>query len=122
MLKLMMTVSGWIEIAFGISALAVPLMVVEAVGGTDADMPTLALVRLAGAATLALGVAALAARDHLDVAGGLAAAYGLGLYNVVAAVTLLFAAVAAGGAGLWGGALLHSAIGALFAYALVARR
>jgi len=78
-----MMVSGWIEIAFGISALA--------------------------------------ARNDLDGAGGLAAAYGLGLYNVVAAVALLFAAVSAGGAGLWAGALLHSGVGALFAYALVMR-
>jgi len=116
-----MMVSGWIEIAFGISALAVPLMVAAAVGGTGAEIPTFALIRLAGAATLALGVAALAARNDLDGAGGLAAAYGLGLYNVVAAVALLFAAVSAGGAGLWAGALLHSGVGALFAYALVMR-
>jgi hypothetical protein len=121
MLKPLMIVSGCVEIAFGASALIVPLMVVQAVGGTGDDA-TFALIRLLGAATLGLGVAALMVRNHLDAAGGLAAAYGLGLYNVLGAVALLLAATTVGGAGLWGGALLHIVIGALFIYAFVVRR
>jgi hypothetical protein len=85
MLKTLMLVSGAIEIVFGASALIVPLMVVEAVGGAGAGTPTLALIRLLGAATFGLGLAALLARNHLDTTGGLAAAYGLGLYNVLGA-------------------------------------
>jgi hypothetical protein len=78
-----MFVSGWVEIVFGVSVLIVPLLVIEAVGGTGAGAATLALIRLLGAATLGLGVAALLARNHLDGGAGLAAAYGLGLYNVL---------------------------------------
>jgi hypothetical protein len=101
MLRPLMIVSGCVEIVFGIAALIVPTMLIEAVGGETADVPTLALMRLLGSATFGLGVAALLARNHLDTAGGLAAAYGLGLYNVLAAAALLFAVMVAGGAGLW---------------------
>ena len=118
MLKPLMFVSGWVEIVFGVSALIVPLLVIEAVGGTGAGAATLALIRLLGAATLGLGVAALLARNHLDGAAGLAAAYGLGLYNLLGAGVLLLTALAAGGAGLWGGASLHTVIAVLFVCAL----
>lgn len=122
MLKPLMFVSGWVEVVFGMSALVVPVLVIEALGGTGADAATLALIRLLGAATLGLGIAALLARNHLDGAAGLAAAYGLGLYNVLGAGVLLFAAITVGGEGLWGGAALHITMGGLFVYALAMRR
>ena len=62
MLKPLMFVSGWVEVIFGISALVVPLLVIEALGGTGAGAATLALIRLLGAASLGLGFAALLAR------------------------------------------------------------
>jgi len=73
---------------------------------------------------LALGFAALLARDHLETQGGLAAAYGLALYNALAACLILWTAIIAalGGAALWGAGLFHALIGALFVYALAARR
>ena len=122
MLKALMLVSGWIEVLFGLSALFAPLPVVEAVGGLGADTPTLTLIRLLGAATLGLGVGALIGRNHLETQGGLAAAYGLGLYNVLGAVALILGAATTGSAGLWGGAVLHAVIGLLFVYAFVVRR
>lgn len=122
MLKTLMFVSGWIEVAFGATTLIVPLIVIAALGGTSADAATLALVRLLGAATLGLGIAALLARDHLDGAAGLAAAYGLGIYNVLAALTLLFTALTTGGEGPWSGAVLHIIIAVLFCYALAIKR
>jgi hypothetical protein len=67
---------------------------------------------------LGLGTAALLARNNLDGKGGLAAAYGLGLYNVLAAGFILWTAVGFGGAALWSAGLVHAAIGALFVYAL----
>ncbi len=70
---------------------------------------------------LGLAVAALLARNDLDSKGGLAAAYGLGLYNVLAACLILWTAAAGGiggAAALWGAGLIHAAIGALFVYAL----
>lgn len=122
MLRTLMLVSGWIEVLFGLSALFGPLLVVEAVGGSAVGTPTLTLIRLLGAATLGLGVGALVGRNHLETQGGLAAAYGLGLYNVLGAAALLLGAAATGSAGLWGGAVLHTVIGLLFVYAFVARR
>jgi hypothetical protein len=121
LLKPLMLVSGLVEIVFGLSALVTPLMVIEAVGGTG-DTPTLALIRLLGAATFGLGVGALVARNHLDTAGGMAAAYGLGLYNVLAAPALIYGAASASSAGLWGGAVLHAVIAVLFCTAVLARR
>jgi len=121
-MKVLMLVSGWIEVLFGISAVAAPLAVIEAVGGTGAGVPTLALVRLLGAATLGLGVAALIGRNHLETQGGLAAAYGLGLYNVLAAPALILGAVSASDPGLWAGAILHTVIAVLFVIAFLTRR
>jgi hypothetical protein len=122
MLKLTMIVSGLVEVVFGLSALAAPALVLEAVAAASGDTPTLALIRLLGAATLGLGVGALVARNHLDTAGGLAAAYGLGLYNVVGGFVLILGALSAGGAGLWPGAILHAAIAVLFVVAFLKRR
>jgi len=123
MLRALMLVSGCIEIVFGVAAIVAPAPVIEAVGGSgDVPMPILALISLLGAATFGLGVGALIGRNHLETAGGRAAAYGLGLYNVLGAAVLLFAATDVGGAGLWGGAGLHTVIGLLFIYALATRK
>ncbi|ODR96126.1 hypothetical protein AUC69_15240 [Methyloceanibacter superfactus] len=125
MLKLLMLISGWIEVLFGAWALVAPLSVIEMAGGKGGGVqtPTLALVSLLGAATLGLGVGALIGRNHLETQGGLAAAYGLGTYNIVGGVILvLFSAWGTEGAGLWPGAILHAVIGSLFVYAFLARR
>jgi hypothetical protein len=58
-----------------------------------------------------VGVAALS-RAIARQQGGLAAAYGLGLYNVLAAGFILWSAAGIGGAALWGAGLIHAAIGA----------
>jgi hypothetical protein len=67
-------------------------------------------------------VAALLARDQTATPGGLAAAYGLTLYNVLAACVILWTATSLGGAALWGTGLIHALIGALFVLALIRRR
>jgi hypothetical protein len=123
MLRALMLVSGIIETVFGVVAALGPDAVIEAVGGSgDVPTPTLTLVSLLGAATFGLGVAALVGRNYLDTAGGRAAAYGLGLYNVIGGALLLAAATDVGGFGLWGGAVLHAVIGLLFIYAFIARK
>jgi hypothetical protein len=124
MLRLLMIVSGGVEAAFGAWILIVPLVVIGILLGTEADASALALARLLGAATLALGIAALLARDALRSGGGLAAAYGLALYNVPAAFLIFWTASVAGlgGGALWGAGLFHAAMGALFVYALASRR
>lgn len=123
MLRGLMLVSGLIEIIFGILATISPDPVVEAVGGSGGvPTPTLALISLLGAATFGLGAGALVGRNHLETAGGLAAAYALGLYNVIGGAVLLAAAADVGGPGLWGGAALHAVIGLLFIVAFVMRK
>ena len=124
MLRLLMIVSGGVEAAFGASILIVPIVVAGVLLGTEASPSAVALARLLGAATLALGVAALLARNALRTEGGLAAAHGLALYNVLAACLILWTASVAGlgGTALWGAGLFHAAIGALFVYALAAWR
>ena len=122
MLKPLMLVSGVIEVLFGLSALVAPVVVIEAVGGSGGGVPTLALIRLLGAATFGLGAGALIGRGYLDTAGGMAAAYGLGLYNVVGACMLVIGAASAGDPGLWAGAILHIVIAVLFVIAFLRRR
>jgi len=120
MLRLLMIVSGTFEALFGLSALIAPDMLVGSLG-TDPNAASVFLARILGAATLGLGTAALLARNDLNSKGGLAAAYGLGLYNVLAAGFILWTAVGLGGAALWSTGLVHAVIGALFVYALAGR-
>ena len=61
-------------------------------------------------------------RDQTETGGGLAAAYGLTLYNVLAACLILWTATELGGATLWGTGSLHAALGALLVFALLQRR
>jgi hypothetical protein len=123
-LRLLMLVSGGVEIAFGASALIAPLLVMGVLLGTGPDPSGVALARLLGAATLALGLAAILARNAVETEGGLAAAYGLTLYNVLAAGLILWTAaiVGLGEALLWGAGAFHALMGVLFVYALTSRK
>src|SRR5262245_50869699 len=121
MLRLLMIVSGSFEALFGLSALIAPDMLVGSLG-TEPNAASVFLARILGAATLGLGAAALLARNDLNSKGGLAAAYGLGLYNVLAAGFIIWTAVELGGAALWSTGLVHAAIGALLVYALASAR
>ncbi len=119
MLRRLMLVSGGFEALFGLSALLAPGLLIGAIG-TDPSETAIFLARILGAATLGIGAAALLARDSLHTKGGLAAAYGLALYNVLAACLILWTAgvTGLGGAVLWGAGLFHALIGLLFVYAL----
>jgi hypothetical protein len=119
MLRLLMIVSGGFEAAFGASAILATPMLIGTLG-TEASTSAVFFARVLGAATLALGVAALIARNDLKSPGGLAAAYGLASYNLLAACLILWTAgtVGLGGAALWAAGAFHAAMGALFVYAL----
>ena len=112
MLKVLILVSGWIEVLFGVAAMIAPAMVVAGVGVTEGNSITLTLVRLLGAATFGVGLGALAGRNHLEARPTLASAYGLGsygvlglvLYNVLASPILLFSALTQNGPVLWAAA------------------
>src|SRR5262245_33754955 len=89
--------------------------------GTEPNAASVFLARILGAATVGVGTSALLARTDLNSKGSLAAAYGLGLYTVLAAGFILWTAVGLGGAASWSTGLVHAAIGALFVYALAGR-
>ena len=119
MLRLLMIVSGAFEALFGIMAMLATSAVTGGLG-IGAEASVIFFARVLGAATLGLGIAALLARDQVATKGGLAAAYGLALYNVLAAGLILWTAAVAGlgGAALWGAGLFHALMGVLFVYAL----
>ena len=118
MLRLLTIVSGAFEALFGVAAMLATSMVTDALG-TGAD-PPIFFARVLGAATLRIGVAALLARNELPH-GGLAAAFGLTLYNVLAAIVILWTAAELGGASLWAVGIIHAVIGTLFVSALARR-
>jgi hypothetical protein len=123
MLRLLMIVSGTFEALFGLSALIAPNLLIAGLG-TETTAAAGLLARIFGAAALGLGAAALLARDEVNTKGGIAAAFGLALYNVLAACFILWTAAIdhSGGAALWGAGLIHAVIGALFVYALAKAR
>src|SRR5581483_1808093 len=119
MLRWLMIVSGSFEALFGLFALLATVALVAGLG-VGADASAVFLARILGAATLGLGVAAILARNELASAGGVAAAYGLALYNVIAACLILWttATTGLGGTALWGAGLVHAVFAVLFVYAL----
>jgi hypothetical protein len=122
MLRLLMVVSGGFEALFGLSALLAPGQIIAALG-IESNDGAVFLARILGAATLGIGVAALLARDQVETKGGLAAAYGLALYNVLAGALILRTAFAGslGDAALWSAGVIHAVLGALFVLALIQR-
>lgn len=121
MLRLLMIVSGGFEAIFGLSTLLVPDLLIGALG-TEPGAATIFLARILGSATLGLGIAALLARDQTETKGGLASAYGLALYNVLAACLIVWTALSLGGTALWSTGVIHAVIGALFVLALISRQ
>ena len=123
-LRLLLTLSGGLEILAGVPALITPAPVVSLLLGSPLDSIGVVLARLFGAGVFALGLACLKARDDVRSPAGLAVSIGITSYNVLAAVVLLWAAagLSLGGLLLWGAGILHAALGALFVSALVTSR
>jgi len=123
-LRLLLTLSGGLEIFAGLPALITPAPVVSLLLGSPLDSIGVVLARLFGAGVFALGLACLKARDDVRSPAGLAVSIGITSYNVLAAVVLLWAAagLSLGGLLLWGAGILHAALGALFVSALVTSR
>jgi len=120
MLRLLMIMSGAFEALFGVAALLATGTVTDALG-TGTDAAAIFFARVLGAATLGIGIGALLARNELQTHGGLAAACGLTLYNVLAAIVILWTAAELGGASLWTVGIIHAVIGTLFVSALARR-
>lgn len=115
-LRLLLTLSGVLEILAGLPALITPAPVVSLLLGVSVDPIASVLARLFGAGVFALGLACLKARDDIRSPAGLAVSIGITAYNVLAAVVLLWTAAGPGLGGLllWGTGIVHAVFGVLF--------
>jgi len=122
-LRLLLTISGGLEILAGSAALIIPAPMVSLLLEVSMDPIASVLARLFGAGVFALGLACLKARNHVASPAGVAVSIGITAYNLLAAVVLLWTAVGSGLGGLllWGAGIGHAALGALFVFALFKR-
>jgi hypothetical protein len=123
-LRLLLLLSGGLEILAGLPALIAPGPLLSLLLGGPGDPISSVVARLFGAGVFALGLACLKARDDVGSPAGLAVSIGITAYNVLAAVILLWTAAGPGLGGLllWGAGIVHAALGALFVSALAASR
>jgi hypothetical protein len=123
-LRLLLTLSGGLEILAGLLALITPGPLLSLLLGGSVDPIASVLARLFGAGVFALGLACLKARNDVASPAGVAVSIGITAYNVLAAVVLIWAAAESGLGGLllWGAGIGHAALGALFVAVLVASR
>jgi len=123
-LKLLLTISGALEVLAGLAALISPAAVISLLLGSPAETPALVVARLFGAAALALGLACLKAREDVGAPAGVAVSIGITAYNVLAAVVLIWTAAGLnlGGLLLWAAGIGHAVLGALFLSVLVGMR
>jgi len=121
LLRLLLTISGGLEILAGSAALIVPAPVVSLLLGVSMDPIGSVLARLFGAGVFALGLACLKARNDVGSPAGVAVSIGITAYNILAAVVLLWTAAASGLGGLllWGAGIGHAILGVLFVSALL---
>ena len=115
-LRLLLTLSGGLEIFAGLPALITPAPVVSLLLGSPPDSIGVVLARLFSAGVFALGLACLKARNDVGSSAGLAVSIGITAYNVLAAVVLLWTAAGSGLGGLllWGAGIVHAVFGVLF--------
>jgi len=114
-MKILLVVTAAAEASTGLILLALPALVGSLLLGASIGSPAaLVMIRVGGAALLAIGVACWMARNDLRSAAtrGLLAA--LLLYNLAAFAVLLHAGAVLGlpGIGLWPAVFLHAALAA----------
>jgi hypothetical protein len=123
-LRLLLLISGGLELLVGLLALIVPATVVSVLLGGSVDPIASVLARLYGAGVFALGLACLKARHDVASPAGLAVSLGMTSYNLLAAAVIIWAAagLSPGGPLLWAAGISHAVLGALFVSALVGIR
>jgi len=123
-LRLLLSLSGGLELLAGVAALIIPGPVLSLLLGGPGDPISSVMARLFGAGVFALGLACLKARHDVASPAGLAVSLGITAYNLLAAVVLFWAAAGLGLGGLllWGAGICHAALGALFVSAIVTEK
>ena len=114
MLRTLMIVSGGFELAFGVSMLVLVARGASITAGMKEQATLLGIV------TVVLGLAALIMNNRLDTSLGMGTAYGLWLYNVIAALILIYISINGTDSLIRGGAAIHAVLALLFTYALFA--
>jgi len=119
-LKVLLTLSGWLEGSAGAVALIAPALVINVLLGVPAESASVVLARFFGIGIFSLGVAALQARHDTESHAGISVAYAMTCYNLVVATLLIWtvAVVGLGGALLWATGIFHIGLGMLFLQAL----
>jgi hypothetical protein len=120
-LRLLLTISGGLEILVGLATLISPATLVSLLLGSPLDSIGVVLTRLFGAGVFALGLACVKSRHDVASPAGLAVSLGMTSYNLLAAVVIIWAAVglSLGGLLLWAAGIGHAVLGVLFLSALV---
>jgi hypothetical protein len=123
-LRLLLTISGVLEVLVGVLALISPAPVVSLLLGAPTDSLATVLARLFGAGVFALGLACFKTRNDVASPAGLAVSLGITSYNLLAAVVIIWAAagLSLGGMLLWVAGIGHAVLGALFVAAFVGTR
>jgi hypothetical protein len=113
--KWLLMVTAVVEAGTGLCLLVLPAVPITLLLGLTRAAPEALLVgRVAGAALLCIGVASWLARKDRRAPAQLGLLTGILLYDVAAAVLLVFAAVALNmvGLALWPAVMLHAALAA----------
>ena len=113
-MKTVLTITAILESGSGLVLIAVPSLLTQILFDVILETPAaLAVVRIAGAALVSLGLACWLARNQIQSIAAKGLVIAMFLYNTVIALVLAYSAISLGlsGFGLWPAVLIHLSFG-----------
>lgn len=113
-MKTVLTITAILESGTGLVLIAVPSLLTQILFDVILETPAaLAVVRIAGAALVSLGLACWLARNQIQSIAAKGLVIAMFLYNTVIALVLAYSAISSGlsGFGLWPAVLIHLSFG-----------
>jgi hypothetical protein len=113
-MKTVLTITAILESGTGLVLIAVPSLLTQILFDVILETPAaLAVVRIAGAALVSLGLACWLARNQIQSIAAKGLVIAMFLYNTVIALVLAYSAISLGlsGFGLWPAVLIHLSFG-----------
>jgi hypothetical protein len=113
-MKTVLTITAILESGTGLVLIAVPSLLTQILFDVILETPAaLAVVRIAGAALVSLGLACWLARNQIQSIAAKGLVIAMFLYNTVIAFVLAYSAISSGlsGFGLWPAVLIHLSFG-----------